>query len=163
MEIKKHIPFPREKAPELYDYLKAQGIQFKESAILCVLDIAQSSPHWPFVADCVARRNLQCQSETLFTAGELKSAPWLRMRGKWRNGYPQPEKDYRYESITYSKDGYCGTCGCGLKQADAFRMKQQPKWGKRGFMLLNWVDDEFFVSPAVRSVLPEASFGVEYA
>lgn len=163
MEIKKHIVFSEVKAPELYVYLKANAIPFKEGSIICTLDLMESSPHWIFVSECVSRGKLNCQSETIFTNTELDNAQWLRVRSKWRNGYPQPEKGFGYESITYCGDKICSECGCGLQQVDAFRLKQQPKWGRRHFMVLNWVDDELFVSPTAQGVLRNSVSGIEFA
>lgn len=163
MEIKKHVVFSRAKAPELYDYLTENKIPFEEGALVCTLDLLESDPNWPFVSACVREQRLNCQSETLFTAEELENAQWLRVRSEWRSGYPQPEKDFGYESITYCGDQICAECGCGLQQVDAFRLKQQPKWGRRHFMVLNWVDDELFVSPAVQGVLQDCVSGIEFA
>lgn len=164
MEVRKHVAFSKEKAPELYCYLKENSIPFKDGAIICAVDILDSDLHWKNISFHVTQKNLTCISNTIFTTEELESAEWLRLRSQWRNGYPQPESGFQYESVTYSNKDLCNVCGCGLEQVNPFRMKQQPKWGKRHFMMLNWVDDELFISQEAKMMLQQNSItGVDFA
>lgn len=164
MEIRKHIAFSKEKAPELYCFLKENSIPFKDGAIICAVDILDSDPYWEIVSSHVTQKNLSCLSNTIFTTAELENAEWIRVRSQWRYGYPQPENGFQYESVTYSNKDLCNVCGCGLEQVNPFRMKQQPKWGKRHFLMLNWVDDELFISQDAKMILQQHTFsGIDFA
>lgn len=166
MEIKNHIGFRNDEASELILYLFTNGIKFDydEGCSISSLDIYESSPHWPVIAGYIQKYQLLSISETVFTKTELAQAEWLTLRSKWRNGYPQPENDYKYETITYTRDTYCPVCGCGLVQADAFRLKSAPKWGQRHFFELNWIGDEVFASETAKSILEENHIsGVEFS
>lgn len=153
MKINKHIPFRIDEHPQLVDYLSRNGLAFCRGDIISSLDIYESDPHWPDIAAYVQSRKMLCLSETTFSKKELSSAQWLTVRSKWRNGYPQPEGAFGYQSITYSDGNYCNECGAGLIQTEAFRMKAAPKWGNRHFMMLNWVEDELFADEVAKSVL----------
>jgi hypothetical protein len=61
----------------------------------------------------------------------------------------QPEEDFKYLNSTYDLSNYCSKCGIGAVQKESFRMKKEPKWGKRGILQLNWVFDQYFVLPDV--------------
>jgi hypothetical protein len=79
----------------------------------------------------------------------------LELVGGWEHGYPQPEDDFGYRRVTYDGSVGCMACGVGLRQVAPFRMRAEPKWGRRGVMQLHWVSDEFFVRPAVWSTVFE--------
>ncbi len=55
--------------------------------------------------------------------------------------------------------GACPECWIGRRQKAAFRMRGEPKWGRKGILQMNWVFDEFFVPPAVYDEV-FAPFGV---
>lgn len=162
MEIRKHIAFRRDAAPELFCFLKENLIPFEEGGMICSVDILESSPYWECISGYIKEKDLFCSSETVFTTDEMNNSEWLRVRSQWRFGYPQPESAFQFETITYTRDNHCSKCGCGLNQVDAFRFKQLPKWGKRHFLMLNWIEDELFVSDAAKSVLQQFS-GMEFA
>ena len=62
-------------------------------------------------------------------------------------GYPQPEEDFRYESISFDAEKICLKCGCGRVQTNDLRVK---KLSKHGFWtFFSWLIDEFFVSEKV--------------
>lgn len=160
MDIKYHITFKNEKNPELTDYLEQNNISYDKD--LNLFDMYESSEHWKFIKDFVLREDnsekdgITCLANTIFTKGELKNADWLRMRTKWRNDYPQPEDSF--STITYSDEHCCDECGCGLEQVDAFRIKRVPKWGKRRFMTLNWIDEELFVNDFTKEIFEKSEF-----
>lgn len=152
MEINKHVCFYEEESPELLNYLKANNIPFNGDNLL-VMDIYESDPHWKFIGKCVEEHKLLCLSRACFSKQEVEESKWLRVRSMWLNGYPQPEDGFNYETITYTRKNYCTECGSGLIQTDAFRLKKAPKWGRRHFMMLNWVSDELFVNEIAKAVL----------
>ena len=155
MEIKKHISFKHNKAPELISYLVENNIPFKEDSQLVSLDIYESNPHWRYINKYVQNRKLICLSETIYSMDELMVAEWMCVRSQWRCGYPQPESKFGYLDVTYSLSGHCAHCGNGLVQANNFQLKSAPKWNKRHFMMLNWVDDEFFINGTAKKVLED--------
>ena len=88
--------------------------------------------------------------KTLFSKSEVLGSPWLLVVPDWHYGYPQPrELDFGYLEATFDLSEYCSDCGMGKKQKAPFQMKGEPKWGQRGILQLNWVFDEYFVTPDV--------------
>lgn len=156
MVVNKHINFLIANNPELFAYLDAHHIPYKEVLHSCVFDISESDPHWEQISLLLQRSRFVCISDTYYTKQELSEAAWLTMRSLWRCGYPQPEDGPGYESVTYSMDGYCSSCGSGLVQNSEFRIKKPPKWGKRHFMMLNWVGDEIFVDDITKTLLSQS-------
>lgn len=71
----------------------------------------------------------------------------LELMTDWHHGYPQPEREMAYRSLTYDDSDYCQECGGGLRQVAPSRMSGEPRWGRRAILQLNWVFDEFFVRP----------------
>lgn len=164
MEITKHVCFSAQKAPELLDYLHKYNIPYKSTGNLLTMDILESDPNWPYIQSCVLQQGLVCVSESIFSPKELQEAQWLCVRSKWRCGYPQPEGRFAYRDLTYAPDSYCQACKSGLVQKEAFRIKTSPKWGKRHFMMLNWVGDELFLDSTAKRILEKAAFsGISYS
>lgn len=153
MQIKHRLAFRAEKHVDLISYLSGHNIAWKKGEIISTVEIFEDSPHWQFVHDYADENRILTIPATVFSTAELENAQWLGMRSQWRYGYPQPEAAFGYQSITYRADCHCGVCGAGLEQIAPFRMKKSPNWGKRHFMMLNWVEDELFVSDICRSVL----------
>lgn len=152
MKIKKRIVFDRESDPHLVNFLLKNGVPF-EAGDPTVLEINDDHPAWPEIEAYVTQNDLLCLSETSFTKMELANADWLRIRSQWRFGYPQPEDDFNYENITYTRRDYCPICSSGLVQTNPFRIKKAPKWGARHFAELNWVGDELFVDDTAKEIL----------
>lgn len=153
MEISKHICFNPHEVPAMAHYLRSNNIPFDDDEELSVLDIYESSVHWAYIEKQVQRANLFCLSETIYSAEELRNAEWLYLRSQWRFGYPQPEDDFQFEDITYTRRNYCTQCSSGLAQTNPFRIKKAPKWGQRHFGELNWVGDELFVDDTAEELL----------
>ncbi len=139
----------------LVDYLNKNQIPFERGGIVSSFDIYEDDAHWDFVSAYIKRNHLFCLSETEYTRRELCSAEWLRMRSQWRFGYPQPEDDFNYENITYTREDRCPKCNCGLRQINPFRIKKTPKWGQRHFAELNWVGDELFLDNTAEIALKQ--------
>ena len=157
MEINKHISFLMHDNPKLFAYLEEHSIFYKQVYQSCVFDMLESNPHWGNVNALLKKGNVVCLSDTIYTKKELSDAQWLTVRSVWKFGYPQPEGGEGYEAATYSLDGYCSDCGSGLVQKSGFRMKKAPKWGKRHFMMLNWVGDELFVDDVAKTLLSQSN------
>jgi hypothetical protein len=69
------------------------------------------------------------------------------MGPSWHHGYPEPSGDLGFLRETYVESSVCKLCGSGKVQQHSFRLKQEPKWGNKQILQLNWVFDEFFVQP----------------
>lgn len=153
MEINRHICFRAKEQPQFVSFLEANRIKYEAGDIISTVDICESAPCWEEVSVYLERYNISSLASTVFSLEELETAQWLRIRSQWRCGYPQPESKFGYQEVTYTSKNYCSACGAGLKQVDAFRLKADPKWGKRHFMMLNWVEDELFVSDEAKEIL----------
>lgn len=84
-----------------------------------------------------------------FTLKELKESPLSAKNGSWQHGYPMPDMDRGYLYNTYDTTDYCENCGVGLKQKNAFRIKNDPPKGKKRIFKLIWIDDELFVDKSI--------------
>jgi hypothetical protein len=104
---------------------------------------------WPQVGAWIVANDALDIVRTEFSNAEIESAEWLRMRGEWHHGYPLPREELGYLIATYDLSEYCMECGVGAKQVAPFRMRGEPKWGRRGILQLNWVFGEYFVKPSV--------------
>lgn len=117
---------------------------------LVTFEIEEAHESWPAVREWIARRKALDVVSTRFSREEIESARWLEPEIEWHHGYPQPrELDFGYREATYDLTEYCERCGIGLKQKAPFQMKGEPKWGKRNILQLNWIFDEYFVTPEV--------------
>lgn len=123
-----------------------------ESAPLVAFDLAEDHANWPRLRSLFDRWRVFDSLTTEFTKDEIEAAHWLDLVPDWHHGYPQPnELDFGYLRATYDRTDWCEACGIGLRQSAPFQMKREPKWGRRGILQLNWVFDEFFVTPSVWS------------
>lgn len=111
--------------------------------------ISENAPLWPDVSRLMQENDIKDSFiHTEFSKGERKSAPFLEL-GAWYNGYPQPEDNYDYHETTYNRPNFCEKCCIGKIQQGPFRLRGEPKWGRRSIMTLNWIHNEFFVRPEV--------------
>ena len=115
-----------------------------------VFDIEESDPMWDAIKRLVQQWDVGDTVSTRFSACEVSAAQWLEIVPDWHHGYPQPnELDFGYRRATYDLIDRCEQCGIGMVQRAPFQMKGEPKWGRRGILQLNWVFDEYFVTPEV--------------
>jgi hypothetical protein len=147
-------------APQRREALSSLGIKFgaPESPLVKILwfDIEEGDSSWCQVRDLILKWNIEdgCDPNNLgfvntkFTEKELDDANFLQTFAQL-HGYPQPAGDFGYLKATYDLTQFCAACGTGKKQIAPFRMKGEPKWGKKNAFQLNWVYDEFFVQPAI--------------
>ncbi len=132
----------------------------------CILDgnmlydlISENDLRWVKVKEIIKGKNI-CRDmrKTTFTKEELDAAQFFMLLGDWYNGYPRPKEGFR--KTTYNLKNYCLKCGLGLVQSAPFRLKKEPRWGKRSFMKVNLVPNEFFVKPEVwKSVFEPLGIG----
>src|SRR5689334_21562287 len=115
-------------------------------------EVDEAHDSWPALSDWIARRRAVDIATTKFSKRELADARWLELMADWHYGYPQPDEDvFGYRQATYDLTGWCEQCGIGMMQKAPFQMKGEVKWGKNGILQLNWVFDEYFVTPDVWS------------
>ena len=120
-----------------------------------VFDISESDQSWPDVQAWISKRPHVESVSPSFSEAEVAAARWLELLPDWHHGYPQPEDDFGYRELTYDLSAFCWTCGIGAIQKAPFRMRREPRWGRRGILQLNWVFDEFFVTPEVWATIFE--------
>jgi rRNA maturation protein Nop10 len=129
------------------------GLPFEEG-YFCVCKINENDPRWHTLSEMLKLNNInEFESgdmvHTEFTKKELSAAPNLAIYAKGHTGYPEPSDDMSYMELTYNLDDYCAKCGMGAYQKAPFRFKKAPVWGQKNIMQLNWVFDEFFVTPEI--------------
>lgn len=115
-------------------------------------DFDEDNDGWPAVSEWIARSGAVDVARTNFSKKELADARFLELVPDWHHGYPQPDEDtFGYQQATYDLADWCEVCGVGKKQKAPFQMKGEPKWGKNSILQLNWVFDEYFVTPELWS------------
>lgn len=165
MDVWNHVGFSKIVDRQLWEYVQTHNIPVNHKAEehIASIEMYASDPHWPWVEAYMQTTKRGWVSDTVFTKEEIQQAQWMRVRSEWVTGYPQPMEGFAYKSITYSDDDFCDECGIGLVQNDSFRMKKAPAWGRRHFFSLLWVEDELFVSEAVRKAFSDDGItGVEF-
>ena len=135
--------------PEIRSELAGMGVVVGSNGLVS-FELDERHEAWAEVQGWIARRSPVDVVTTKFSKQEIDEARWLTMVPDWHHGYPQPDElDFGYRRATYDLTNYCERCGVGLRQKAPFQMKGEPKWGKRGILQLNWVFDEYFVTPEV--------------
>jgi len=154
MRIKHRYAFRADGSKKrLVNFLSENEISHNISGAIpmLVFTIYEDDRNWKKVASLMKRHGCSPITECVYSKEELENAAWLSIRSKWRWSYPQPEDHFK--SITYDDSKYCDRCGCGLIQKDSFNIKKSPSWGKRNFLMLNWVEDELFINDKVFDLL----------
>lgn len=132
---------------EIYRGTRAHTIAF---------DVNESHPQWQRILKWTARRPNRHRAidtqTTTFTRREILSADHAVVASTWHRGYPQPEQvdESGYLAVTYDLSAhYCWECRSVSRQIAPFRMKGEPRWGRRSILSLEWVCDELFVTPSL--------------
>jgi hypothetical protein len=151
MRIVHRVTVPSDRAK--LDQLALLGVACSESASPLVsvmsFDIDEAHSAWPQVRDLIRLWKAFDWPIAHFTKEERDNARHLAFGVTGHQGYPQPESDFGYLSATYDLSQYCDECGSGAKQVRPFRLRGEPRWGKKHFFQLNWVFDELFTRPGV--------------
>ncbi len=135
--------------PEIRNELATMGIVVGSSGFV-TFEVDEAHETWPAIQRWIAKREVVDYVSTKFSKSELAAARWLSLVPDWHHGYPQPDEDnFGYRKATYDLADYCSECGSGAKQKAPFQMKGEPKWGRNSILQLNWVFDEYFVTPEV--------------
>jgi hypothetical protein len=113
-------------------------------------EISHADPTWETISDLMQRYGIPDYGSVIeYSPIELVEPDFLKMWFDWPNGYPLPDDNAGYEKTTYDDTQGCDQCGMGYVQKEPFRIKGEPKWGRRCYMKLNWVNDEYFVRPEI--------------
>lgn len=129
--------------------------------MLLAFDLDEDHPNWHALSTTLREWNASDVLRTEFSKKEIIAASWLNLVSDWHHGYPQPEEDvFGYRQATYDLSNWCQECGIGMKQNAPFQMKGEPSWGKNGILQLDWVYDEYFVTPEVWTRVFQP-FGIE--
>lgn len=143
MKIKHHIGI--DLSPETRRELVRLGFVLPLGIV--GFEVDEGDERWPKVQQISRRVGAIDLVYTEWTRDEVATAAWLQLGAPGQFGYPLPEDDYL--EATYDLSDHCDLCGQGARQRAAFRMRGEPRWGRRGILQLNWVLGEFFVKPEI--------------
>jgi hypothetical protein len=101
---------------------------------ILTLEITESDPKWPQVAELVHAKPGSDFVWTEFTSEEVLAAEWLMVAVARRIGEAEPQKDGGWERITLNEG--CPECGVGATQKAPYRIRAEPRLGKRAFASL---------------------------
>jgi hypothetical protein len=125
--------------------LKVDPPSWGQAEVIGVSQAIEGDPGWSEASQLVRNWKGNSLVTTEFTAPEIASAEYCRLRVCHTSGYPQPETDFAYREQTFDTASFCSECGVGLVQDAPFRVLNSLKWGRNTFLKLNWVDDAYFM------------------
>lgn len=154
MRIKHRLGYNKSNL-EITNALAKLGITFTDTKteIVNTFDLYEDEDNYKKICKLYKKSFYISPGEGEYTKEEFEEAEWLSIRSTWRSDYPQPENNFEYEHITYDASDYCDKCKKGLIQKDKFKIKKQPNWGPRNFLMINWIHDELFVTDKVEKTL----------
>ncbi len=140
------------------------------------VEVFDDCREWDTVRKIIYRHSQDPQSivwdvNPIFTEKELMRAPYLSIIcNSYGGGYPQPENDWKYMSLTFGIDNPTmlerspDTIDVLIEhhQMAPFRFSREPNWGKRnkGFTGVFWKETYVFVNNRCRELV-FAPFGVK--
>jgi len=147
---------------KIFDFVIKSKIKynFTEAIQLLVFEVYEDDENWETIEKFKMKYDGLSLASCVFSKKEIENASWLTVRSIWRWEYPQPEDTLGFKRDMYANNNICDSCGCacGLTQKNSFKVKKSPKWGRRNFLMLNWVEDELFISSKVATALEESEF-----
>lgn len=155
MRIRHRIAYNKETvSKEFIHFLETKKAKFdKSNSYIGVAYIFEDDEYIEKLYSYYQKVKLSPIIDVIYTKEEYEKAQWYSIRPKFRFEYPQPEDESAYRGVTYNNSKFCNGCGGGLVQKDSFRITKAPKWGKRHFLMLNWIGDEIFISSIAKEVL----------
>lgn len=158
MKIRHRLVFDKNRiSTKFMDFLKEHKESILEDESDLVVAYIFEEDEWKDeFLNFLKKEEVSTMVDCIYSKEEIKKSTWFTIRPKYRWEYPQPEEYSGYMSTTYDDSGFCNECGCDLRQREEFRVKKIPKWGKRNFLMLNWVEDELFVSDKVVETINES-------
>ena len=82
-----------------------------------------------------------------YSKEEFDNSEYYILVDNYGCGFPQPEKDFRYESLCFDINKLCPVCDCGREQISDLRIRKVAKHGLFGYSA--WLPDELFVHKEV--------------
>jgi len=128
LEIHHHVALSKQGVEKV---IKNLGLKYKylsNDITVIIVDINESDKHWHLVNDLIHEEQAVNLVETIFNRSEILNEPWIRLRQRFRQGFPQPETGW--DEITYKN--YCPKCGAGYSQL-LLSLLKNPEWVKRTF------------------------------
>jgi hypothetical protein len=141
------------RAASLRAQLELRGLVKRGNSLLN-FTILEDQTLWPEVAAILLEYPALDLTWTEFSPAELRVAQWVELRATSHHGYPMPDEDFGYLAATFDLREYCSACGVGAVQNAPFRLRSEPRWGRRRVLQLNWAFDVFFVD----AVLYQSAF-----
>lgn len=138
MEVWHRITFNRRDGVDAA--IEALNLKYEKSPLpgggyLIHFTVSESDARWPQIFSLVRQKSALDIFNTKFTADEILKAEWLRLIPVFEQGYPQPERTWVRNPISYQD--HCPQCGT-FRQTANFRLKKEPNLGKKDFMSLYW-------------------------
>ncbi len=135
--------------------IAALGVKYKKGLLpgggyLLHIDVRESDPEWPRLAEMIRRTGALDMFDTVFTPEEILNAEWSRLMPSFKQGYPQPESTMRWRDIAYQNR--CPQCGTGYRQITPFHLAKEPRMGKKDFVSLFWTLSLFCTSRVLDSL-----------
>ena len=147
MKIKYKVSFWVDKdAQNMIKELKNFGMIFKKDDFK-VIEFSDDQQDCELLKAIFKKYDIDLDKRSIFSDEDKINSDYLMTQATWHYGYPQPE-DYYLEAC-YDLLNYCSECGIGKQQINPLRFSKEPKWGRRHFLQLNWILDEYFVPPQV--------------
>jgi hypothetical protein len=143
---------------KIISFLDKYNIKYETSSgiPLTTVEVLDSEDYWEDLDKLMCHQGIVPIIEKIFTTNEMKNATWSRIRSKWRWGYPQPQDESVHKMITYDNSNYCNKCGYGLVQKGNFMVKATPNWKNKHFLMLNWIEDELFITNEAKMKLEKS-------
>ncbi|MEN2436665.1 hypothetical protein AAH994_14710 [Weeksellaceae bacterium A-14] len=121
--------------------LQEYGLAFKEGELDCK-DLEENELYFN-IKSLLERWEVFDVRGVVFEKNEVLESEYSIITGYNIAGYPMPD-NLEYQKLTYNIDNWCSSCGGGLVQKSAFRLKKLPNLKNKVFGL-HWVYDELFV------------------
>lgn len=143
METWHRVAFNGDTKSTFLHRVKELGIKYKVSPLphhktgLISFDITETDPNWPVINVLIEQFGASNIYNTIFSEEEILSAPWSRLIPVFEQGYPLPKEAWLSGMPPYGER--CSKCGIPKKQQQfRFRIKKEPRLGKKSFMSLYW-------------------------
>ena len=155
MRIRHRIAYNKETiGSDFVNFLRINNSKFEDTnSYIGVAYIFEDDEYIDKLYGYYFKENITPIIDVIYTKDEYNKAQWYSFRPKYRFEYPQPEDDFAYKGVSYNDSKFCNNCGGGLTQKDSFRITKTPKWGKRCFLMLNWIEDEIFINTIAKDIL----------
>lgn len=155
MRIRHRIAYDKETTnKDFIDFLRTNNSRIEDTnSCIGVAYIFEDDEYIDKLYGYYQKENITPIIDVIYTKDEYDKAQWYSFRPKFRFEYPQPEDESEYKGVTYNDSKFCNNCGSGLAQKDSFRVTKTPKWGKRHFLMLNWIEDEIFINTIAKEII----------